>query len=86
VEAVGPKSALLHQIPCPAGPGNDEKRYHLASQHEPGSIVIFLGIGPAAGAVRNFTNAFAASGAGAAVCRPMVYTVMCWMSFSMTAG
>lgn len=51
----------------------------MCNWRQPGSIPIFLIIGPASGAVRNFTNALAASGAGAAVCKPAEYTVMFWM-------
>lgn len=37
---------------------------------QPGSIPLFLIIGPASGAVRDFISALAAAGAGAAECRP----------------
>lgn len=53
---------------------------YLLRRRQPGSIPIFLIIGPASGAVRNFTSALAASGAGAAACRPAENTVMFWMS------
>src|SRR5450830_1437496 len=47
----------------------------LFRRRQPGSIPIFLMIEPASGAVRNFISALAASGAGAAVCRPAENTV-----------
>jgi hypothetical protein len=40
-------------------------------RNQAGSIPIFWMMGPAPGAVRNFTNALAASDAGAATCNPV---------------
>jgi hypothetical protein len=66
----------------PNTPGSDAPSViaFIFCRRHPGSIPVLRIIGPASGAVRNFTSALAASGAVTAVCRPAENTVMCWMS------
>src|SRR5437773_2694127 len=55
-------------------------RYAMRHAVQPGSIPLLLMTRAAAGAVRNFMSALAASGAPAAMCTAAENTVVCWMS------